>query len=58
VANSLLELALGPLVVGVLADRLGLVTALQIAPLVYVAAIAALVLGRRLYPAAIRQTAL
>ncbi|MGE3289191.1 MAG: MFS transporter [Pseudonocardia sp.] len=55
VANSLLGLALGPLVVGVLADRLGLATALQIAPLAYVAAIGALVVGARVYPAGIRQ---
>ncbi len=55
VANNLLGLALGPIVVGVLADRLGLQTALQIAPLVYVGAIAALLLGRRRYPAGLRR---
>lgn len=55
VANNLLGLALGPIVVGVLADRLGLHAALQIAPLAYVVAIAALLLGRRLYPAGIRR---
>lgn len=55
VANSLLGLALGPFVVGVLADRLGLATALQIAPLVYIAAIGALVVGARAYPAGLRR---
>lgn len=57
VANNLLGLALGPVVVGVLADHLGLLAALQIAPPVYVAAIAALVLGRRRYLAADRRPA-
>ena len=55
VANNLLGLALGPIVVGVLADRLGLHAALQIAPLAYVGAIAALLLGRRRYPAGLRR---
>ncbi len=50
VGNNVLGLALGPFVVGVLADRLGLQGALQLAPLAYVGAIAALVLGRRLHP--------
>ncbi len=50
VANNVLGLALGPFVVGVLADRIGLQGALQLAPLVYLGAIAALVLGRRLHP--------
>jgi hypothetical protein len=36
----------------VLADRLGLQGALQLTPLVYLGAIAALVLGRRLHPRA------
>lgn len=52
VANNVLGLALGPFVVGVLADRLGLQGALQLTPLVYLGAIAALVLGRRLHPRA------
>lgn len=56
-ANSLLGLALGPFVVGILADHLGLLAALQLAPLVYLAAIAALVLGKRLYPAGVRRLA-
>ncbi|RDI44897.1 MFS transporter [Nocardia mexicana] len=54
-ANSLFGLALGPFVVGVLADSVGLPTALSLAPLTYVAAIAALILGRRLYPAGLRR---
>ncbi|MFX0578292.1 MFS transporter [Nocardia nepalensis] len=56
-ANSLLGLALGPFVVGVLADHLGLATALRLAPLAYLAAIAALVLGKRAYPAGLRRLA-
>ena len=52
-ANSLLGLAAGPFIVGLLADKVGLVQALQIAPLVYVAAILALVLGKRCYPASL-----
>ena len=56
-ANNLLGLALGPFVVGVLADRFGLVTALQIAPLIYIVAIIALVLGKRAYPAGRRKLA-
>ncbi|NEW42223.1 MFS transporter [Nocardia cyriacigeorgica] len=56
-ANSLLGLALGPFVVGILADRIGLGSALQLAPLAYLAAIAALVLGKRVYPAGLRALA-
>lgn len=55
VANNLLGLALGPFLVGVLADHLGLRGALQLAPLAYLAAIAALFLGKRLHPAGIRK---
>lgn len=55
VANNLLGLALGPMVVGVLADRFGLLAALQYAPLVYLGAIAALLLGKRQYPAGLRK---
>ncbi|MGW0938442.1 MFS transporter [Streptomyces sp. NPDC002666] len=51
VANNVLGLALGPFVVGMVADHLGLLGALRLAPLVYLAAIAALLLGRRLHPA-------
>ena len=57
VANNLLGLALGPFVVGILADRLGLVGALQLSPLVYVVAIVALIAGKRLYPAGLRRFA-
>jgi MFS family permease len=49
-ANNLLGLAAGPLVVGALADRLGLIDAMKIAPLVSVLAIIALLIGRRAYP--------
>ena len=49
VANNLLGLALGPFVVGVLADHLGLREALALAPFVYLGAIAAFVLGRYLH---------
>ncbi|MEZ5149734.1 MFS transporter [Rhodococcus zopfii] len=57
VANNLLGLALGPFVIGILADRLGLVGALQLSPLVYTVAIAALIAGKRLYPAGLRRFA-
>ncbi|SDE61694.1 MFS transporter [Rhodococcus tukisamuensis] len=57
VANNLLGLALGPFVVGILADHLGLLDAMRLAPLVYIAAAAALVLGRRSYPAGMRRLA-
>ncbi len=57
VANNLLGLALGPFVIGILADRLGLVGALQLSPLVYAVAIAALIAGKRLYPAGLRRFA-
>ncbi|WP_067825023.1 MFS transporter [Nocardia inohanensis] len=56
-ANSLLGLALGPFVVGVLADHLGLATALGLAPLAYLPAIAALLAGRRAHPAGLRRLA-
>lgn len=54
-SNNLLGLALGPFVVGVLADQVGLLTALQFAPVAYLPAIAVLLLGRRLHPAGIRR---
>lgn len=56
-ANSLLGLAAGPFVIGLLADHLGLLGALQLAPLVYLGAIAALLLGKRHYPGALRRLA-
>ncbi|MFG1785414.1 MFS transporter [Rhodococcus oryzae] len=57
VANNVLGLALGPFVVGIIADRLGLLEALQLSPLVYVLAIVALVAGKRLYPAGLQKLA-
>jgi MFS family permease len=54
-ANNLLGLAAGPFVAGLLADRLGLVGAMRIVPLVSVLAIAALVVGLRAYPTSIRK---
>ena len=56
-ANSLLGLAAGPFVVGVLADKIGLAHALAMAPIVYLAAVAFLLVGRRVYPAGIRKLA-
>jgi MFS family permease len=46
-ANNLLGLAAGPLVTGMLADRLGLAGAMKIVPLVSIAVIVVLVVGRR-----------
>lgn len=57
VANNLLGLALGPFVVGILADHLGLLGALQLSPFVYVVAALALVAGKRAYPAGMRRLA-
>jgi MFS family permease len=48
-ANSLLGLAPGPAVTGMLADRLGLVGALRLVPLVAIVAGLAFALGRRHY---------
>jgi MFS family permease len=55
--NNLLGLAAGPFVVGILADRMGLQGAMQIAPLVSGMAIVALVVGRRVYPSGIKRAA-
>jgi MFS family permease len=52
-ANNLLGLAAGPVVTGILADRLGLESAMKIVPMVAVGAVVALVLGRRAYPASL-----
>ncbi len=52
-ANNLLGLAAGPVVAGILADRLGLASALQIVPLMSIASIVALVIGLRAYPASV-----
>ena len=54
-ANNLLGLAAGPLVVGAIADRIGLVDAMKVAPLVSVLAIIALLIGRRAYPSSLRR---
>jgi predicted MFS family arabinose efflux permease len=54
-ANNVLGLAAGPLVVGLLADRLGLVAAMKYMPLVSVFAIVALLIGRKAYPSSIRR---
>ncbi|MEU0396863.1 MFS transporter [Streptomyces sp. NPDC006208] len=48
-AQSLLGLAPGPAVTGMLADRFGLLGALQLVPLVAIAATAALLIGRSRY---------
>ncbi|HXR43365.1 MAG TPA: MFS transporter, partial [Pseudolysinimonas sp.] len=56
-ANNLLGLAAGPLVVGAIADKVGLVDAMKFAPLVSVLAIAALLIGRRAYPSSLRRIA-
>ncbi|WP_301364485.1 MFS transporter [Streptomyces xanthophaeus] len=48
-AQSLLGLAPGPAVTGMLADRFGLLGALRLVPLVAVAATAAFLIGRRRY---------
>lgn len=56
-ANSLLGLAAGPFVVGILADKIGLAHALALAPLVYIPAIAVLLAGKRAYPAGLRKLA-
>ena len=52
-ANNLLGLAAGPLVTGILADRLGLANAMQIVPLAAVGTLVFLLLGRRAYPASL-----
>jgi MFS family permease len=54
-AYSLVGMALGPFVVGILADRMGLLDALRVAPFVYVIAIVVLLVGRRCYPASLRK---
>jgi hypothetical protein len=56
-AYNLLGLTPGPLVTGVLADRLGLITAMQLAPAVSLAVLAVLAAGRRAYPGSVRRIA-
>jgi MFS family permease len=53
--NNVLGLAAGPIVTGILADRLGLETAMRYVPLAAVAAVVLLLLGRRAYPASIQR---
>ncbi|WFR72184.1 hypothetical protein P9209_27675 [Prescottella defluvii] len=48
-SNNLIGLAPAPVVVGMLADRLGLNTALQIVPVASVLATIALIVGKRYY---------
>jgi MFS family permease len=54
-ANNVLGLAAGPFLVGILADRLGLATAMKLIPLVSVAVIAALLVGRVTYTSSLRK---
>jgi MFS family permease len=54
-ANNLLGLAAGPLVVGLLADATGLVTAMRFVPLAALAAVVFLYLGRLAYPLSLRR---
>jgi MFS family permease len=54
-ANNLLGLAAGPVVTGILADRMGLSGALQVVPFVSVPVIIALVVGLRAYPRSVRR---
>ena len=49
-SNNLLGLAAGPFVTGLIADRLGLIAALQLLPLAGLAAAAVLMIGVRNYP--------
>ncbi|WP_307821758.1 MFS transporter [Streptomyces coffeae] len=57
-ANSLLGLAPGPAVTGVLADRIGLLGALQMVPLVAIAAGAAFAIGKLNYEKDLRRLGL
>jgi predicted MFS family arabinose efflux permease len=56
-AYNLLGLSTGPLVIGMLADRLGLTTAMRLAPAISLAVLAVLAVGRRAYPASVRRIA-
>jgi len=53
--NNVLGLAAGPIITGILADRLGLETAMRYVPLAAVLAVILLLLGRRAYPASIQR---
>ncbi|MET8150844.1 MFS transporter [Actinoplanes sp. NPDC049668] len=50
-SNNVLGLALGPIITGMIADRMGLQSALRIIPLIAVVPIIAMLVGRRMYPA-------
>lgn len=52
-ANNLLGLAAGPLVVGALADHVGLTGAMRLVPLISIPALIALLIGYRAYPASL-----
>jgi MFS family permease len=54
-ANNVLGLAAGPLVIGAIADKVGLVDAMKVAPLVSILVIIALLIGRRAYPRSLRR---
>jgi MFS family permease len=56
-AYNLLGLATGPLVVGVLADHLGLTDAMRLAPVVSLVALGALAAGRRAHPTSVGRLA-
>jgi MFS family permease len=56
-AYNLLGLSTGPLVVGLLADRLGLTTAMRLAPAVSLAVLVVLAIGRTAYPDSLRRIA-
>jgi len=52
-SNSLLGLAAGPFVTGILADRFGLVAAMKLLPVASAIAVVVLLVGRRVYPASL-----
>ena len=54
-ANSVLGLAAGPFIVGILADHFGLVTAMKIIPFVSIPVIVALLVGRHTYMSSLRK---
>lgn len=54
-ANNLLGLAAGPIIVGIVADHLGLAGAMQIMPWISVPAIFALLIGRATYATSLRR---
>ncbi|MBB3085406.1 MFS transporter [Geodermatophilus sabuli] len=56
-AYNLLGLSTGPLVIGMLADRFGLITAMQLAPAVSLAVIGLLAAGRRSHRGSARRAA-